>query len=226
MRFTPLLALLPALARAQMSSTTTASAALATPGFVNNGTIGSVQCSGSSNTTVAEGQAVLNATAAPSYAAPSYATCPDALQPSYPFNKIHLRAPDDSLRATFIPFGATLTELWTKARDGSWRDVVLSFDNVTNYATDPIHPNFGPTVGRYANRIKNGTFEIDGVVSGIREIALILSSMLTQSLVLIDIQYAAQRKQREHTARRRRWLRSIQLQHQFAQRFQRYLFSL
>lgn len=39
---------------------------------------------------------------------------------------------------------------------------ILGFDNKTNYGTDPIHPNFGPTVGRYANRIKNGTFSIDG----------------------------------------------------------------
>ena len=39
---------------------------------------------------------------------------------------------------------------------------LLGFDNKTNYGTDKAHPYFGPQVGRYANRIKNGTFSIDG----------------------------------------------------------------
>ncbi|KAE8251832.1 hypothetical protein A4X13_0g3831 [Tilletia indica] len=88
--------------------------------------------------------------------------CGEALPPVYPYNPIRLRAPDDSIRATFLPYAATLSELWVKDRWGQWRDVVLGFDNKTNYGTDPIHPDFAPVVGRYANRIKNGTFELDG----------------------------------------------------------------
>ncbi|CEH13276.1 galactose mutarotase-like protein [Ceraceosorus bombacis] len=88
----------------------------------------------------------------------TYGTCPDGKAPQYPANVVRISAEDDSIRAGFIPYGATLVELWVRDRDGAWRDVVLSFDNTTNYLTDPIHPNFGPTVGRYANRIKNGTF--------------------------------------------------------------------
>jgi aldose 1-epimerase len=128
------------------NSTTTPS------GFVNNGTVGSFPC--------VEGTAPGNQIA---FLSGSYASaCPDALQPVYPYNKINIRSPDDSIRATFLPYGASLQELWVKDRNGTWRDVVVGFDNTTNYGTDTIHNYFGPQVGRYANRIKNGTFEING----------------------------------------------------------------
>lgn len=121
-------------------------------GFVNNGTVGSFPC--------VEGTAPGNQVP---FMSQSYASaCPDALQPIYPYNKINIRSPDDSIRATFLPYGASLQELWVKDRNGTWRDVVVGFDNSTNYGTDTIHNYFGPQVGRYANRIKNGTFEING----------------------------------------------------------------
>ncbi|KZT19276.1 galactose mutarotase-like protein [Neolentinus lepideus HHB14362 ss-1] len=64
-----------------------------------------------------------------------------------PLEVVKLVAPDGSARANFIARGATLTNFWVK-------------DN-TNYLTDNLgHPYFGPVVGRYANRIKNGTFSI------------------------------------------------------------------
>ena len=40
-----------------------------------------------------------------------------------------LRAPDGSFRAKFVFFGATLTELWVRDRDGNARDVVLGYDD-------------------------------------------------------------------------------------------------
>jgi aldose 1-epimerase len=120
-------------------------------GFVNNGTIGSVPCAVVDTSNSA---AIVTDTTIPS--------CPDALPNVYPYNKINLRAPDDSVRATFIPYGATMTEFWVKDRSGTWRDNVLGYDNATNWGTDPIHPFIGQQVGRYANRIKNGTFELDG----------------------------------------------------------------
>jgi aldose 1-epimerase len=43
-----------------------------------------------------------------------------------------LSAPDGSINASFVPFGATLTELWVKDKHGTGRDVVLGYDdNVT-----------------------------------------------------------------------------------------------
>jgi len=60
------------------------------------------------------------------------------------------------------------------------RDIVLGFDTALDYTMDKVHPHFGGVpgqfishtsqspsmltrcIGRYANRIKNSTFEIDG----------------------------------------------------------------
>ncbi|KAK0453460.1 galactose mutarotase-like protein [Armillaria borealis] len=73
-----------------------------------------------------------------------------------PFEIVNLTAPDGSAMASFIPLGAAATNLW----NGRFRDILLGYDNLTMYETDPNHPNFGPVVGRYANRIRNGTFTI------------------------------------------------------------------
>ena len=49
-----------------------------------------------------------------------------------PFDVTTLRAPDGSFRAKFVSFGATLTELWVRDRDGNARDVMLGCgDNVS-----------------------------------------------------------------------------------------------
>jgi aldose 1-epimerase len=126
-----------------------------TRGFVVNGTIGSYPCFVKAGLYGKPSSEEVNSA--------SYSECiDDALEPTYPFNKIHLRSPDDSIRATFIPFGARLTEMWVKDRNQDWQDITLGFDNTTNYGTEPVHPYFGPVVGRYANRIKNGTFEVGG----------------------------------------------------------------
>jgi len=68
------------------------------------------------------------------------------------------------ISAAFIPYGASITDLIIKDRDGIERDLVMGFDNATQYEIDPVHPHLGGVPGRYANRIKNSTFEIDGVV--------------------------------------------------------------
>ncbi|KAL1744594.1 galactose mutarotase-like domain-containing protein [Schizophyllum fasciatum] len=78
----------------------------------------------------------------------------------WPFDVTTLTAPDGSVTAKFVSLGATLTELWVKDRDGNARDVVLGYDDNSKLLTDPNHPSFNPIIGRYANRIKNGTFSI------------------------------------------------------------------
>jgi aldose 1-epimerase len=62
--------------------------------------------------------------------------------------------------AKFITYGATLTELHIKDKQGQLGDVVFGFDDLQGYLTN--HPYFGATVGRYANRIAKGTFTLDG----------------------------------------------------------------
>ena len=75
------------------------------------------------------------------------------------------------INASFINYGARLTNLYVNDRNGNPQDVVLGYDTPTQYINDTntVHTYFGPVVGRYANRIKNGTFTVDGVTSHIPE---------------------------------------------------------
>lgn len=67
------------------------------------------------------------------------------------------------ISAAFVPYGASISDLLIKDKNGVVRDIVTGFDNATHYTLDKAHAHFGGVPGRYANRIKNSTFEIDGV---------------------------------------------------------------
>ena len=69
-----------------------------------------------------------------------------------------------NITAKYIPYGARLTSVLVHDRLGRVQDVVLGYDDPKRYVTDTEtdHTYFGAVVGRYANRIKNGTFSIDG----------------------------------------------------------------
>lgn len=75
--------------------------------------------------------------------------------------KYEISAP--GIRALFIPYGASITNLFINDTNGVERDIVLGFDNATHYSEDLFHPHLGGVPGRYANRIKNSSFVIDGV---------------------------------------------------------------
>lgn len=64
------------------------------------------------------------------------------------------------LEARIMTYGATIVSLETRDRDGKLADIVLGFDSVSSYVKDS--PYFGAVVGRYANRIANGRFTLDG----------------------------------------------------------------
>jgi len=66
------------------------------------------------------------------------------------------------IRASFIEFGASITNLWVKDRYGVMTDVILGFDEAETYSNNTWKPRYGPVVGRYANRIKEGKFTING----------------------------------------------------------------
>ena len=62
-------------------------------------------------------------------------------------------------------YGAIITSFKIKIADGSFNDIVLGFDNVDDYLSGRYLNNYaylGAACGRYANRIKNGTFVLDG----------------------------------------------------------------
>ncbi|CAK3950881.1 galactose mutarotase [Lecanosticta acicola] len=68
----------------------------------------------------------------------------------------------EGIRAQFIPYAASITNLFIRDVHGVERDVVLGFDNATYYSISRLHPHLNGVPGRYANRIKNSTFAIDG----------------------------------------------------------------
>lgn len=57
-------------------------------------------------------------------------------------------------------FGARIVSVMVPDKDGQMKDVVLGFDSIQDYLTYPT--DFGASIGRYANRIKDGRFVLDG----------------------------------------------------------------
>jgi len=65
-----------------------------------------------------------------------------------------------SMEAKLISFGATLVSLKVPDKNGELADVVLGYDDLAGYMNDKCY--FGCTVGRFANRIGNAKFTLDG----------------------------------------------------------------
>jgi aldose 1-epimerase len=59
-----------------------------------------------------------------------------------------------------MTYGGIITVIRTPDRTGRLDDIVLGFDGLPGYLKDS--PYFGAIVGRYANRIANGQFTLDG----------------------------------------------------------------
>jgi aldose 1-epimerase len=72
---------------------------------------------------------------------------------------------DGASEARITNYGGYLVSLKVPDRDGKSEDVVLGFDDLRGYENNNTHKGtayLGPIVGRYANRIANGTFALDG----------------------------------------------------------------
>lgn len=69
-----------------------------------------------------------------------------------PFQKYSISA--KGINASFIPYGARLTNLLVNDKNGQTQDVVLGYDDGKDYLkdTEMSHTYFGAVVGRYANR--------------------------------------------------------------------------
>ncbi len=65
------------------------------------------------------------------------------------------------LEAKLMTYGAALISLQAPDRNGRSADIVLGYDSLDGYIKKS--PYFGATIGRYANRISNGRFVLDGV---------------------------------------------------------------
>ncbi len=66
------------------------------------------------------------------------------------------------LQAKIANYGGIVVSLKTPDRNGAMADIVLGFDSLAGYLSNP-GPFFGALVGRYANRIAHAKFTLDGV---------------------------------------------------------------
>lgn len=57
-------------------------------------------------------------------------------------------------------FGGRIVSVMVPDKNGAMKDVVLGFDSIADYINVPS--DFGASIGRYANRIKDGKIVIDG----------------------------------------------------------------
>ena len=66
----------------------------------------------------------------------------------------------NGLKAKIMTYGGILVSLEAPDRNGKLADIVLGYETLDGYVRN--NPYFGAIVGRYANRIANGEFTLDG----------------------------------------------------------------
>jgi aldose 1-epimerase len=67
---------------------------------------------------------------------------------------------DGKVEVRITNYGGIITALRTPDRDGKFDDIVLGYDTVDKYIAKTAY--FGAIIGRYANRIAHGRFQLDG----------------------------------------------------------------
>jgi aldose 1-epimerase len=76
--------------------------------------------------------------------------------------KIYTLSNRNHVEARITNYGGIVVSLKVPDRNGNLADVVLGFDSLAEYLANP-GPYFGALIGRYANRIAQGRFRLDGV---------------------------------------------------------------
>ncbi len=77
-----------------------------------------------------------------------------------PVSLYTLRNGDLTMQVT--NFGARVVSLWTPDRNGVAEDVVLGYESIDRYLNNEGERFLGAALGRYANRIAEGRFTLDG----------------------------------------------------------------
>ena len=81
--------------------------------------------------------------------------------------KLYTLKNDKGMEVCITNYGARLV---VPDRDGNPTDVVLGFDNIAQYADTLNSPSdYGSSVGRYANRICDGKFKLNGITYQLRQ---------------------------------------------------------
>ena len=77
--------------------------------------------------------------------------------------KLYTLKNQNGMEVCITNYGGRIVSLVVPDKDGKPTDVVLGFDNIAQYADTINTPSdYGSSVGRYANRIKNGQFTLNG----------------------------------------------------------------
>jgi aldose 1-epimerase len=66
------------------------------------------------------------------------------------------------MEVTITNYGGTITAIRVPDRHKKIEDVALGFDSIEGYTAKSNTGYFGALIGRYANRLANGTFKLDG----------------------------------------------------------------
>lgn len=72
----------------------------------------------------------------------------------------HVRLKNGSILVELTNIGAAITAIYTPDRHEVQKNIVAGYADLTQYWSNPDY--FGVVVGRYANRIANGQFTLDG----------------------------------------------------------------
>ncbi|HEY6563981.1 MAG TPA: aldose epimerase family protein, partial [Pirellulaceae bacterium] len=88
----------------------------------------------------------------------------DAEVSSIPFGNIRWFTLTNATGVTvkITNFGAIITSIVVPDRDGKFADVALGYDRLEDYINGVDKPYFGAIVGRFANRIAQGRFALNG----------------------------------------------------------------
>jgi aldose 1-epimerase len=77
--------------------------------------------------------------------------------------KLYVLKNESGMEVCITNYGGRIVSLVVPDKDGKPTDVVLGFDNIAQYADTLNSPSdYGSSVGRYANRIKEGKFSLNG----------------------------------------------------------------
>ena len=73
--------------------------------------------------------------------------------------KLYILKNSNGVSLEIISYGGIITNINIPDKNGCFSNIVLGYDNLQEYEDDQSF--FGAIIGRYANRIKNGSFKID-----------------------------------------------------------------
>ena len=76
-------------------------------------------------------------------------------------DKTYTLSNERGYKVSVITYGGAITSLCTPDRNGAFGDIVLGFESLEEYTSNPRY--FGALIGRHANRIAQGRFTLDGV---------------------------------------------------------------